>query len=287
MRKVHINMGVYNVFRECNEGEEGRLCNTDPRVHDTLKPLFTELSKKKPAWKYVCEGWGDMDPCGSYYLYKRFTIIEGDEELGEVWASKNWRTGEYRYAFDCHRLRASRNRGNCTETKDLKRAVKLITSNMYARTLPELMGAERRDADNKARNAIYAIQRDYRHMRDRLMPDIMAFVTSNYDEFMRTGSGKPHDKEDLLERYRRSQMADAAEADVGKNKVLVVERNGQFHVEYDDGEAGTFHSHTLDKLPPRLKEAIALLKLYEKDKLLDGVGIRTNDKTFYIFNGDN
>jgi hypothetical protein len=93
--------------------------------------------------------------------------MDSQQEIGEVWASRNWRTGEYRYAFDNHRLRAKRSRGSCTETKDMKKALKLILENMYARTLSELMDTTRKSATSKTNTAIYAIQRDFRIMRGK------------------------------------------------------------------------------------------------------------------------
>lgn len=285
MRKIYIPTDTHNAFRECNEDEQHLPRNTDPRVHDFLKPLFDALSKKNPAWRYVSTGWGDLDQTGSFYLFKRFTIMDGDEELGEVWATKNWRTGENRYAMENYRLRATRNRGNCTETKDLKKATKLILSNMYARTLPELMRVEGDKAGSKARSAIYAIQREYTNTRDRMVPDIMAFVASNYDAFICTGSSTLQDKEKLLDTYERSQRAAAAADAIDKTGALVVERNGQFHVEYDR-DKGTYHSHTLDTLPAHLKESIALLKLCATNAWMDDIGMRADAKTFYIIKGD-
>jgi hypothetical protein len=286
MRTIYIPMNAHNVFRECNEDEQHLPRNTNPRVYEFLRPLFNELSKKQPTWRYVTKSYGDLDPTSSFYLFKRFTIMDGDDELGEVWASKNWRTGENRYAFNNHRLQAARNRGSCNETKDLKKAVKFILSNMYAHTLPELMHNERRSAGGKVRSAIYALQREHRNTRDRLMPDIMAFVASRYDDFICTGSSTLRDKEQLLDTYERSCQADKAERAMSSDGILVVERGNQFHVELASNE-GTFHSFVLEEMPAKLREAIALLKLYEPEKLLDGVGMRTGSKTFYIIKGDN
>lgn len=286
MRTVHIKMNVYNAFRECNEVDEGNLRNTDPQVHRLLIPLFVELSKKRPAWKYVCKGYGDMDPTGSFYLYNRFTIIEDDEELGTVWASKNWRTGEPRYAFDSPRLRAARSRGNCTETKDIKKATKLILANMYALTLPELMLKAANEARGKASTVLYAVDREYHNLRDRLLPNIMSFVMDNHEAFERYNTYSLKDKQDLRDKFAAAQRAAVSRWMVSnKEDVLVVERGGKLHVEYTN-DPGVYHSYTLDELPARLKEAVAVLKLCEQDKLVDGIGIRTDTNTFLILNGE-
>lgn len=284
MRTVYVKMDHYNVLRECKEDEQHLPRNIDPRVDPFIVPLITALAKKRPAWRYVTKGFGDLSADGSHYHFNRFTIMEGDEELGEIWKSRNWRTGESRYAMENPRLRLKRNRGNCNETKDLKKAVKTITENMFARTLPEVMDQSARDARQKVQSVSYSAQRDHRYLRDRMMGDIMAFVAANYDAFICTGASTLQDKEKLLDTYERAKEAEVIEAGVGKTGALVVERSGQLHVEYET-DVGTYHSYTLDALPARLKEAVALLKLYEPGKLLDGVGIRTDDKTFYILNG--
>lgn len=287
MRKIYIKMNVHNALKECDEGDEKLQRNCDPHVHDLLVPLFEALSKKQPTWTYVCRVYGDLHNSGSYYLYSRFTIMDGDEELGEVWASKNWRTGERRYAFDNPRLRSTRNRGSCTETKDLRKATNLILKNMYARTLPEVMTAERSKASSSVSNAIYNPQRDYRSLRERMIPDIMAFVEANWEAFEMTGSSTLDTKQQLRELYANAKRAEAADDLVTRKKTaLVVERGNRLHVEHTSNP-GTYHSYTLDELPAQLKQGVAVLKLCETGTLLDGVGVRTADKTFFILEGDN
>lgn len=287
MRKVYIKTNVHNALKECDEGEEQFQRNCDPHVHDLLVPLFEALSKKQPTWTYVCRGYGDLHNSGSYYLYSRFTIMDGDEELGEVWASKNWRTSEYRYTFDNPRLRAARNRGSWTETKDLRKATNLILKNMYARTLPEVMTAERGKASSLVSNAIYNPQREYRSLRERMIPDIMAFVEANWEAFEMTGSSTLDTKQQLRDFHASAKRAEAADDLITRKKTaIVVERGNGLHVEHTSNP-GTYHSYTLDELPTQLKQGVAVLKLCETGVLLDGVGVRTADKTFFILEGDN
>jgi len=287
MRKILVKMDTHNVFKECEEGEEGNLRNSDARVHDFLMPLFDELAKKRPTWTYVAKGWGDLSNSGTFYYYGRFTIMDGGQEIGEVWASKNWRTGENKYAFNNHRLQTTRRRGNCAETKDLKKAVKLILANMYALTTAELMDTTRSKATNKARNTIYNIQRDFRNQRDKLLPNMEAFILDNWEAFEKHNTYSLTDKQRFKEGYASAAKATEAEQLLVNNKyALVVDVGDQIHVEHS-AQQGAIHSYTLDGLPLHIKQGVAILKLCDVDTLLDGVGVRTGDTTYIVFDGEN
>jgi hypothetical protein len=280
-------MDTHNVFRECNEENKDNLRNSDARVRDFLTPLFSELSKKRPTWTYVAKGFGDLSASGTFYYYSRFTIMDGGQDIGEVWASKNWRTGENKYAFNNHRLQTTRRRGNCTETKDLKKAVKLILANMYALTTAELMNTIRSQATNKARNTVYTIQRDFRYERDKLLPNMEAFIMDNWEAFENYNTHSLTDKQRFKERYTSAAKATEAEQLLGDNKyALVVDVGDQIHVEHS-AHQGAIHSYTLDGIPLHIKQGVAILKLCDVDTLLDGVGVRTGDATYIIFDGEN
>jgi hypothetical protein len=285
-RKILVPMDVHNAFKQCEEGMEGDRRNSDARVQRFLVPLFAELSKKRPTWSYICEGWGDMDPSGAFYLYGRFTIMEDGEDLGTVWASKNWRTGDFKYAFDNHRLQASRSRGRYTETKDLKKAVKLILANIYAKTLPELMDVARSISSSQASTAIYAPQRYHNHVRDKLLPNISAFVIDNFEAFASYNTYNLEDKHRFRDTYASAERARAAQGMLdAKRHALVVERGSKLYVEYAK-DLGTIHTYSLSDLPDHLKQGVALLKLCEVGVLLDDVGIRTDNNTYVILNGE-
>jgi len=286
MRNVQIKMNVYNAYHTYDEGQEEHTRNKDPRVHTQLAPLFAELAKKRPTWKFMSKGYGDIDSeNGAFYYYKRFTIMEGSEELGEVWADRNWRTNEPRYAFDNARLKDARLRGNCTETKDMKKAVKLILANMYARTVAEVMAHAQRLANGKARDAIGVIQREHYKAQGRIHSEMEAFVVANQKVFEAQFRSSTVDIKQYVESYERQKHAAAVDAALKNNKFAVVaEHNDQFHIEYAGGN-GTFYSCTLDDMPAHLKQAVAILKLVGNDTLVDGIGVAAGKKLFFVTKG--
>ena len=287
MRKILVKMDIHNAFKQCDEGEEDNLRNVNPRVDAFLVPLFNELTTKRPTWTYVCKGWGELGIGGTFYSYGRFTIMEGDEELGEVWVGKNWRTGESKYAFNNSRLHAARSRGTCTETKDLKKAVKTILANIYARTLDELMFTARNNAVNKANSAAYALQRDFRNSRDRLLPEMTSFIMNNWSAFETYTALEASHRDTFRQHYENNDRAHQFEvAMANRDTAIIVERNGQLHVEFSNN-LGTFQSWTLEEMPPRFKQAVGMLKLVDEGVLVDGIGLRTDNNTFYVLTGDN
>jgi hypothetical protein len=40
-------------------------------------------------------------------------------------------------------------------------------------------------------------------------------------------------------------------------------------------------------MPPHFKQAVGMLKLVDEGVLVDGIGLRTDNNTFYVLTGDN
>jgi hypothetical protein len=69
-------------------------------------------------------------------------------------------------------------------------------------------------------------------------------------------------------------------ADIGNaHHILLIERPRDIVIKPFEGAA---QSTNLDQLSDHIKTSLALLKMTELDTLIDGVGIRTADDTFYI-----
>lgn len=288
MAKTLVKMDQYNAFRQCQQEDAHLPRNTDARVDMFIAPLLAELSKKRPAWQFVSDRFGDLSPDGTHYTYSRFTIMEDGEELGWVDKDKDWRSGGYKYKFDGPRLRAGRSRAKAQVTKDLKKAVKAIAANIYALTLTERMSIARKEANSKTDKAVYPIQRDYRQCRDVLSASMVSFVLDNWEAFSAYTMPDPateRARDTLRDRYERLLAAEAAES-AKRNGLgaVVVEQGNAIYVEYDNKQ-GQFHHTTVDKLPDNLKLGVAMLKLVEPETMVDYVGVRVDAKTYYVFSG--
>jgi hypothetical protein len=284
MRTILVKMDVHNAYRKCKEDEQHSPRNINPAVLPYLVPLFAELTKKRPTWTFVTDAYGDYISSRDCYEFNRFTIMDGDEPLGTVWGTKNWRTGENRFAFDSPRLRVSRSRGNCSETKDLKKAVKVITANMYTRTLPEILNEARKTAVDKLSSKSYDVQRRYRYATERLTEAMVAFAMDNWEAFKASVPDRKNDLDALVECRTNAEAMQVVERRKLQH-ALVVERSGKFHVEYASDPTGTSHTYTLLNLPSALREAVGVLKLVEDNTLVEDIGLRANASTFIAFNG--
>jgi hypothetical protein len=108
----------------------------------------------------------------------------------------------------------------------------------------------------------------------------------NWGAFERYNTYSLTDKQRFKELYSQATRAGVAEKlTYDKKYALVLEHNGAVHVSYASDE-GMTHSYSLDELPIHIKQGLAVLKLCDKEKLLDGVGVRTDDNVFVIFTGD-
>ena len=279
MRKVKVKMDIHNAFVVCDEEHVGYPKYTNPSVTLTLRPLFTALSTKRPTWEFHAH-----DQYGaSTGMYKRFSIMDGDEMLGTVWVETHWRTAESKIAFDCLRLRKKRERGQHTETKDVKKATKLILENMYGQTPAEFMGAARVEGVHSLTRNLEGNR--YRYDASlRALGNVLERLVLDHPGFVKDFDPASADKVDTLLTQRSDKaMADKLSAKVdNKGFTIIVERSGKFFTERQD-EEGKFTVYTVEELPDRFKQAVGILKLAEKDTLVPDLGYRAESGAYMVF----
>lgn len=288
MVKVLVPMDMYNAFRECEQGDETSIRNVGARVHPFMRPLVEGLAKKHPTWHFVSRNYGESVN-GNYYQYSKFTIMEHGEELGWVNREKHWRTHEESYTFDGPRMRSKRSRGNYTRTKDLKKALKLINTDVYGRTLAERAESARELGPRKAFSAAYRVKATYEREALILQNPLVQFALDNWDTFAaRTPENAQHARAmaALKDGYEANRgTAPISESVAHKKGVTVLEVRDAYYA-LPDRVPDAIQPYTLDTLPEKLKLGVAMLKLVEDDTLVAGIGVRVDRSTYYIADGE-
>jgi len=280
-RKILVPMNMHNTFRECNESNLSEPRNSNAKVHSFMVPLVSALSKKRPTWTFVSSSH-PTDVYGGGFEYAQFDIMD-DEKLGTVWCERHWRTGARKFAFDCNRLRAKRERGQFTETKDVKKATKLILENMYAETPAEFMRAASSQASSRITEKLYSYVRAYTRTKDGLMPTLVSLAL-DHPELVKSHAPQVSGTVDrFLAEHSELVISKTIKSDVDNGKfTLLVERGGRV---YSDSPG--IASCTLDELSDAFKRAVGVLKLSPVGTLIPGVGFRVSDDTYMAFDGEN
>jgi hypothetical protein len=279
MSEVLIPMQGYNMMRVAPSGEEDSERYTNCEAHPMMRDLMAALATKRPKWTYEFFGRGNQQTGGHYWV-DNMRVMEDGVILGTVTRSYYRETC---YGINNARMRAARERGHETRTKDLKKAVKHILTNFYLPTPTETVNS----ALGAAREALTMLharrERAYREAKERINNHVMDFVFANWETFTAqlTSSEAITAADQLVS--ARDDVAAVAAINLARsnNTGTVVAMTGRvYYVQHQNEDF--FHTYTPDDLPVDMRSAVGMLKLLEPKQFITDVGMRVDDNTFYI-----
>jgi hypothetical protein len=252
----------------------------DSIVHPFMVPLIEALQLKRPHWEFEATGFGTRG-VGEYsnnVLHDTFYIYDNGDKLGTI--ERDYYGDANTYAAGNHRINAKRQVGMRKKSKHLKVITAEILKEFYPLTIDELAAEKYKKAHSAMQQATYRDRRASTHNIEKLHEPMLAYLTSGdrWAEFLAV-QDKPEVMRAKETYYSLAESARVAKDIGGAHHVLLIERPRDIIVKPFDGAA---HSTNLDQLSDHIKTSLALLKMTEKDTLIDGVGVRTADDTFYI-----
>jgi len=285
MTTTLIKLNVYNAFKEVEEPIPASYAGAIVKPEMAL--LLDKLSHKNPSWEFYASGYGGT--VDGVRTFSRFLIKDFGEELGWIDYEIHWRDIALNtYLFNGPRLEAKRSRGHASKARNVDKAAKLICANISTMTLTERMGKARSKANETASSVYGKHYYRYRNLRDKLSDNFATFVLARWEEFTAhiAGDRFASDAATLPDDYAlmlsTARLKEAYNIDQG---AVVLMYRDDYHVTYDSAR-DTVHSYKLDDVPADIKTGVALLKLVEVGKHIDGVGVRAEDGLFYVIKGD-
>jgi hypothetical protein len=252
----------------------------DSVVHPFMVPLIEAIQHKRPHWEFHARGFGNrgVGDDVNHVLHSSFDIYDNGEKIGSI--DKDYHGGTNVYAAGSHRINAKRMVGMRKKSKHFKVIAAEVLKECYPLTLNELASEKYKKAHNAMTQATYKDRRAYTRNVELLHEPMLAYLTSGdrWAEFLAV-----QDTPSVMrakEAYHSLAESDRVAKDIGNaHHVLLIERPRDIVVMPFGGAA---QSTNLDALSDHIKTSLALLKMTELDTLIDGVGVRTADDTFYI-----
>lgn len=269
----YIPLYMPNVLAEVDKGA------TDiPVVASRTWPLLDALVKKYPRWKFV-----GRQPYASTKTLIHFRVYDGSQQLGSISSETAWKYGD-RYLLKSPRLDKQRERGHETRTKDLKKAIKLVSDNYYAKTLTELVANSRHMVNSATSEAVAKPHRDHRQAYGRVEEFAKQYIANHWDAFLEEAKASGKDLSyvgDYPAIRSLALEADRVGEAVREHEGVHVVIHGATYVVRGGGDEEPV-LYTSDTLPRDVKTKLALLKLMNDNEYIDGVGIKASDSTYFI-----
>lgn len=259
-----------------------------------LKELLWELASKTPLWQFKVIRGGcymkDQPEDGKTHtlIATQIAITQDGEALGSIASGYHGRNKKI--FIDNERIKkqrtSGRNEGKMV-TADPKRAYREVVKNFHRRNPREVtehaiveLGDRLNKISNKYHSQVYEASN---HLREAAWTVAMANMdllqqlpidTKLKDEL------KTH-YDTIIENTEHQQkavrMAQSLKTADGKSAVVV--SFGATYVLAYKGPATVIAS---DELPEELRAPLGMLKLSEENVLVDGIGVRVNDKVFMV-----
>lgn len=232
------------------------------------RTLAEKLVSKFPKWRCIRE----------LNFTSSFSVFSGQEYLGTV------RVGSESFDIRNHRITAKAKRGYGMKTKDPNKAFRLICKYFYTQTSKELADGIRTEARSWVNSQHCATSSALSSMYTALTSKLKDHIIQNMDTYSQIAiaNGLDPTKINRLEEcFRESQTAALLDKCMANNVGSVLQRRGDgYLVSNPRGDEVLSLDDTL--LPSPMRLALGKLKLVEPKTMVDGVGFRLNEDTFYI-----
>jgi hypothetical protein len=249
-------------------------------VHPFMVPLIEALQLKRPHWEFEARGFGDRGSGEhiNHVLHDTFDIYDNGERIGNI--EREYQRGSHVYAVGNHRISNKRQIGMRKKSKHLKVIAAEVLKECYPLTVNELAAEKYKKAFNAMQQATYKDKRLHLNNVDTIRDSMLAYLTSGdrWAEF-EAAQDNPSVMQAKAQYHLLAKNAEVAAHIAIADHIMLVERPRDFVMRVADGVA---QSTSLEGLSDHIKTSLALLKMTEVDTIVEGVGVRTADDTFYI-----
>jgi len=282
--KVKYPLDVHNTYWPSYSDAVSQDRAGRSKVHPYMVPLIEALQLKRPHWEFEASSAGNVNYTDGAnenptVLHTMFDIWDNGEKIGGIY--REYKGSGTVYAARSHRIAAKRQIGTSKMSKHLKTIVSEVLKECYPRTLAEIAEEKYRKSHEAMRQATYKDKREYMHNVDVMRDSMLTYLTSGdkWAEFEAAPAGHSVMQAKAMYTTLAEKARVAADLASTPDHMVLVERPRDFIVKAFDKPP---YSSSLDALPDHVKTALALLKMADTNTIIDGIGIRTADDTFYI-----
>lgn len=257
-------------------------------ISSAVKPFVMALATKYPQRMFVGKSIFTRDREAEV---TKFAVYENRERLGVIGAERNYLrsvSGNTRYIITNERIRSTRQRGDEAHTGDLNKAIKLVGKMFYAKTHAELF----KDVAEKTATLLLTqdsvAKREFERCRSNVMEALSTYILDNFDQFAPvalqhgTSAGDVNTLLDKLATASLMRGMNDSFREMRGTTVLIHGNDYLARIGNGPKAEHTLAVWTTDTLPAHIKQAVGMLKLVDKNYIIEGVGAKISDNAFYV-----
>lgn len=257
-------------------------------INSEIKPFVMALAMKYPQRMFVGRS---LFTKNHETEATKFAVYENRELLGAIGAEKDYSRGgggRTRYTITNERIKGTRQRGDEARTRDMNKAVKLVGKMFYAKTHAELFRDVAEKADALLLTKDGDARREFQRRQSNVMEVLSTYILDNFDQFAPVAlqhGASAEDVNTLLDKRATAHlMRDMVTSFREMRGTTVLIHGNDYLARIGNGPKAehTLAVWTTDTLPAHIKQAVGMLKLVDKNYIVEGVGAKINDNAFYV-----
>jgi hypothetical protein len=239
-----------------------------------LEPLIHHLALAHPQWIFTCRNYSRHNSMNLYHA-RTIDISEKREPLGSIELGVHG--GRNSFFIHNERIKTSRKRGDTNKTRDIKKAIKIISKFVGLPTTGEMLGRAIRETTAAINSVQGRKEHDYAGLYYKLRNNATELLVAHWGEISKT---IPAGLMAFPAKYKEYCVANEVKVAYEDNKAYLIWINGIDYAIKHGMDGVTFSSS--ENLPDFLRRGIGMLKLVEDSQIIDGVGLRVDARTFLI-----
>ena len=257
-------------------------------IEDFLVPLVEKLALNHPEWRfesYYCRKNYSSGVNGADFgmVVERLKVMDKYEELGQL-GTDYTRSGK-RFWVSNHRTEKLRERGSGMKTIHLDKAIKHVgkyfSKKNIGEKLREALQLARTNLDQVTTSKGWKMRELWNN--SEISAELQRYLVSIFPDALTMLDPKIASKlEDFPIRVNELAQATMMHEAMQKHNMHLVLLDGMDYAIQKGNDAPTIKSS--EQLPDYMRRAIGLLKLVEDNQIMQDIGFRVNETTFYVLN---
>jgi hypothetical protein len=246
--------------------------------------FINALLEVRPTWEFLC--LSPLRSSDGTRNCSHFDVYNNGERLGDITVKTKYIPREaqntWEYCYDTPRLNAARERGSWTKSTKLNVAVKGVVKAFTPKSLMERID----DASTALRSRVGGIKlratQNFNDLTKPISTALYEYVMDNWEVVSSALADKGVETpKNVVEQYQRAKAAERLFKryhTCGGAGATILLRGNDYIVVRDSG----VEIKSGEELPPIIRRHIGLLKLVDDGQMVEDVGVREDDKTFFV-----
>lgn len=250
-------------------------------VDGFLHPLIEKLAVKHPEWRFEITNYSTANreegqPTNIYS--SSFGVFYKRECLGEIFKSYNYRARESSYAISNERIQNNMQRGSSTKTTKLDKALKIVEKSFGVASAQETFDKLSTDALRTFGYARDGLMRDANNIWGNEKRLFREFILTRWDQFIDSlPSNEVRKVASLPEQLYKYDVVDKMHKNIDTMYRIVI-KDSDYIVVHEQKMSVV----SSDELSETVRRNLGMLKLVKDCEVLEGIGFRHDETTFFV-----